>query len=38
MAILHRAARSQYSFTEYFVNAELKLQSPTVRYSSIERW
>ena len=37
IAILHKAARNQYSFTEYFVNAELKLQSPTVKYSSMDR-
>lgn len=38
MAILHMAARNQYSLTEYFVSAELRLQSATVVYSSIERW
>jgi hypothetical protein len=38
MAMEQSAARSQYSFTEYFVSAEVSDQSATVWYSSMERW
>lgn len=38
MAIEQRAARSQYSLTEYFVRGLVKLQSATVWYSSMDFW
>lgn len=38
IAIEQRAARSQYSLTEYFVRALVKLQSATVWYNSMDFW
>lgn len=38
IAIEQRAARSQYSLTEYFVRGLVKLQSATVWYSSMDFW